>query len=271
MKPIITFFLIFYYCLNVQAQTAHFTVNPSAPHCTGITIYFTDLSTPPPGGGSIISRNWDFGDGTSSTAINPTHTYQALGIYTVMLTITGSNNMTNSSFVQIEVTGTGTNASFTYSINSQLMVSFENTSGNDITNSVWDFGDQTTETNMNADVTHNYATAGIYDVCLTVTNNQGCTDSICKTVNTNLANLTGYGIPNNSQLFYPNPSSGILYLNTTTDPLETVIIYNYSGQVMQTISDSKIAAVDISNLPVGVYYLTCISSENTMTQKIVKE
>lgn len=48
-----------------------------------LLVQFTDQST-----GGIISRRWDFGDGSTSTALNPSHTYTALGYYTVTLTVT---------------------------------------------------------------------------------------------------------------------------------------------------------------------------------------
>ncbi|RME28685.1 MAG: PKD domain-containing protein, partial [Candidatus Zixiibacteriota bacterium] len=38
--------------------------------------------------GSITAYSWDFGDGATSTAANPTHTYSAAGTYTVTLTVT---------------------------------------------------------------------------------------------------------------------------------------------------------------------------------------
>jgi PKD repeat protein len=47
------------------------------------TIDFTDISTNYP-----TSWAWDFGDGNNSTDQNPTHTYQNVGIYEVVLTVT---------------------------------------------------------------------------------------------------------------------------------------------------------------------------------------
>ena len=38
--------------------------------------------------GAIMSYEWDFGDGTNSTMINPTYTYTVPGEYTVILTVT---------------------------------------------------------------------------------------------------------------------------------------------------------------------------------------
>ena len=48
-----------------------------------LTVQFTDLST-----GNVTGWNWDFGDGTTSTEQNPSHTYTAAGTYDVSLTVT---------------------------------------------------------------------------------------------------------------------------------------------------------------------------------------
>jgi len=65
--------------------------------CSGLTCNFTDISTD--SDGTIASRSWNFGDGASSTEINPTHTYVA-GTYSVSLTVTddlGAANTTSKS------------------------------------------------------------------------------------------------------------------------------------------------------------------------------
>lgn len=54
---------------------------------------FTDLSMI--SGGSIDSRIWDFGDGSTSIAQNPTHTYTVPGTYTVCLTVTSNEGCTD--------------------------------------------------------------------------------------------------------------------------------------------------------------------------------
>ena len=50
---------------------------------------FTDSST-----GDVTSWLWNFGDGATSTAQNPSHQYTAAGQYTVALTVTGSGDET---------------------------------------------------------------------------------------------------------------------------------------------------------------------------------
>ncbi len=60
----------------------------------GLTATFTDESYDPDG--SISSREWDFGDGSTSTTQNPSHTYAASGEYDVTLTVTDNENATSS-------------------------------------------------------------------------------------------------------------------------------------------------------------------------------
>ena len=65
------------------------------------TIVFTDQSSDPDG--QIIKRQWDFGDGTTSTDQNPTHAYDRAGSYTVTLTVTDNEGGTGSTSVTITV------------------------------------------------------------------------------------------------------------------------------------------------------------------------
>ncbi len=71
-----------------QPPTASFT---SA--CNGLTCSFTDTSTD--GDGTIVARSWAFGDGGTSTAANPSHTYPAAGSYPVTLTVTDDDGATD--------------------------------------------------------------------------------------------------------------------------------------------------------------------------------
>jgi uncharacterized repeat protein (TIGR01451 family) len=66
---------------------------------TSQAIQFTDNST-----GNPASWAWDFGDGTTSTEQNPTHTYAKSGTYTVKLTVTnaaGSSEKTIADYITI--------------------------------------------------------------------------------------------------------------------------------------------------------------------------
>lgn len=69
------------------APTASFTTS-----CVELTCSFTDTSTD--GDGTIAARQWGFGDGTGSTAANPSRTYTAGGTYTVSLTVRDDDGAT---------------------------------------------------------------------------------------------------------------------------------------------------------------------------------
>jgi len=55
---------------------------------------FTDTSTET--GGTISGHSWSFGDGSSSTATSPSHTYAAAGTYSVTETVTDSVHGTSN-------------------------------------------------------------------------------------------------------------------------------------------------------------------------------
>ncbi len=65
---------------------ANFTAIPTSGE-PPLTVQFTNLST-----GSIVSFNWDFGDGSSSTEEEPSHIYSSIGSYTVILTVIGTDS-----------------------------------------------------------------------------------------------------------------------------------------------------------------------------------
>ena len=76
----------------------------SGPYYANQAIKFTDLSSS--GEKTIVNYHWNFGDGTyqsSSSTINPSHTYSKTGIFTVRLTITDDEGKKYSSIKTIKV------------------------------------------------------------------------------------------------------------------------------------------------------------------------
>ncbi|HEV2481647.1 MAG TPA: PKD domain-containing protein, partial [Puia sp.] len=71
----------------VNALAANFTASNNVGCKAPLTVQFTDHTTP-----TATSWLWDFGDGQTSTAQNPSHTYTSAGNFTVTLTATGQGN-----------------------------------------------------------------------------------------------------------------------------------------------------------------------------------
>ncbi len=70
-----------------------------------LSVSFTDTTINSP-----TSWSWTFGDGGSSTAQNPSHTYNAVGTYTVALTATnsyGNNTNTKTNYLTATVPAAG--------------------------------------------------------------------------------------------------------------------------------------------------------------------
>ncbi len=74
----------------------------SASGVAPLTVTFTGSTSYDPDG-SIASYAWTFGDGTSSTAANPSHTYTTPGTYTAILTVTDNRGGTDAAQVAITV------------------------------------------------------------------------------------------------------------------------------------------------------------------------
>ncbi len=138
------------------------------------TATFTDTSI----GNSISSWQWDFGDGNTSNSQNPTHNYAAAGTYIVCLIV---NDVCFDDTICQPVTITCPGPIPGFSVTSNLYTAdfTDTTTGNFVSSWLWDFGDGNTSTMQNP--SHNYAAAGAYTVCLTVTDTCG-TDSVCQTV-----------------------------------------------------------------------------------------
>ncbi|MFZ1127103.1 PKD domain-containing protein [Methanoregula sp.] len=135
-----------------------------------LTVQFVDASTNTPN-----SWVWSFGDGSTSTLQNPSHTYTAPGTYDVTLTATntiGSNTVTQPGYITVNAAVPV--SSFTANVTSgvaPLTVQFSDTSNNTPTGWYWSFGDGGISTSENP--VYTFSTVGSYAVSLGATNAAG--------------------------------------------------------------------------------------------------
>ncbi len=167
--------------IDPGAPVAQFKAEGPVKGLLPFEVQFSDLSSP--GAERITAWQWDFGDGSGSTAQYPSHTYTEVGTYDVSLTVTtavGSAIKTKTGYITIT---RGPSASFAMSSSSgpkPLTIQFTDTStpgadpGNPavaIQTRQWNFGD--TYTDSRTSPSHTYTEAGAYTVSLTVTSATG--------------------------------------------------------------------------------------------------
>lgn len=233
--------------ININAA---FSVNAESECLQGNNFSFVNNSTT----GSSVSYSWDFGDGTTSTEANPTHTYSTAGNFKIHLDVRSGNDYAFAEkFINVMPTphvdfnilsGTLNGKSFTFISSSTIQ------SGS--MNYFWNLGNGNTSTLINP--TETYQTSGNYEVKLIVTSDFGCKDSISKIVNyatdCNLPTAaftvnTTNQCKNNNRFIFTNQSSvigGQLAYSwdfgdgTTSSELNPTKTYNNLGNYQVTLT-----------------------------------
>ncbi|MBI1341460.1 MAG: PKD domain-containing protein [Terrimonas sp.] len=199
-----------------QVPSANFTASPTSG-CSPLVVNFQDLSSNNPS-----SWVWNFGNGATSTAQNPTTTFFNPGTYTISLTATnasGSNTLTRTAYITVyespTVNFSVNQATGCFPLRAQFTDLSTAGSGNSITSWEWSFGDGAVSTQQNP--SHNYNITGNYSVTLKVTNDKGC----IKTVTKNQFIQVSQGVTASFLNTSPNvcrPPVDISFNNTTTGP-----------------------------------------------------
>ena len=170
--------------LSVAGAAVSITVNPLAVGCTAsptnglepLTVNFTSASADS-GGNAISTWNWNFGDGTSSAAQNPSHTYSNSGTFSVTLSATNNLGIPIAGMVP-SITVSPLTVTFGATPTTGLVPLLVNFSapavdnvGHAITGWRWDFSDGSISTAQNP--SHTYTTNGIFTPTLIATNSLG--------------------------------------------------------------------------------------------------
>ena len=166
---------------NAQAKlTCDFSAD-TLKGCAPLRVSFTDLSS---GGGTIIYRNWDFGNGGFSNSNNPapSRVYATNGQYTVTLTVSDGTDTATKTVSNYITVFKNPVVSFNFQKLTNcppINVSFsdQTTLGDaPIKTYAWDFGDLTPPNGLK-NPSHLYKFRGTYSVILTVEDTNGCKGS----------------------------------------------------------------------------------------------
>ena len=163
--------------------------------CAKVGVGFTDLSQQN-GGGSIITWSWDFGDpasGVNNTSVlqNPSHAFSSGGTYTVNLIITNVEGCIDSISQDITIfdAPTAVYSADTACFNFPTSFTDASTTGSGtITGWLWNFGDPASGGNNTSTLqnpTHTFTNIGTFNVMLTATNSDGCTDDTTRQIAVN--------------------------------------------------------------------------------------
>lgn len=171
--------------LHVEVTNCTLTevvLDPEYISCDGFTLTFMNGNNT-----NITTFDWEFGDGATSTAQSPTHTYADTGVYILKLVANRGQPCSDSSTAVVKVYP-GFRPDFDWGGQCQnIPIQF-----NDITTADygiinfwnWNFGDPTSTSNSSTqqNPTHVYNAIGNYDVSFIVQTSKGCIDTVLKTI-----------------------------------------------------------------------------------------
>lgn len=220
---------------------------------------------------NVTSVQWSFGDGQISTVEKPVYTYKSIGTYIVTLIALNPGGCGGGDTLQHVITVLPVpTAAFTHTPTiptPNVPTKFTNQSVN-ATRYLWDFGDNTTGTEINP--IHQYNKTGSYTVCLNAYNSSNCPSKVCKTALAEVVPLLG--LPT---AFSPNGdgNNDILRVRWAAIKTMNLKIYNRWGQLVFETNDQNIGWDGTYNgqpQPVEAYAYVLNASFIDGTSKVLK-
>ena len=217
----------------------------------------------------LSNYDWNFGDGSTGSGLNVTHTYSSIGTYYVTLNCTDT---CGGSYSVLDTVSTcpALNANFNFNIassgsNGMLVQFFANVSGS--LGLIWDWGDGSQTITQASSISHQYATVNLnYTITLKAYNECGDTIEVIKSLNE-------VGLPEQSVLkykTYPNPVSGSLTIEFTRPLNGTYYLLDVTGRLVRSerFVESALVIFSTSDLSRGSYILK-VESDQSVTSSIV--
>lgn len=169
----------------LQNPTADFTFSPISGAVPLDVLFDASASSSP--NGSIVSYNWDFGDGLSGFGMNTSHYYEVAGTFPVVLTVTDSAGHTATKTASVVVNEpVAPIASFTYTLDVNNGISVDGSSSSSangtVVNYIWQWGDGSPDSIGGALSSHVYLFPGSYSVVLIIVDSSGYAGSTVQTI-----------------------------------------------------------------------------------------
>ncbi len=224
--------------------------------CLGTSANFNNLSSI--SSGSIVSYQWNFGNGQTSNVANPQCAYTSAGIYSVTLVATSNQNCVSSVTKTLEIYPLP-NVQFSANSNcANSPVSFNNlsnVSGGQIIQYQWNFSNGATSSISQPTITLN--NAGIYSATLSVVSNHNCVSSATNTFEV-------YPLPVVSFSFN-NVCEGTAVNFTNTSSILSGSIVSYQWNLGNNIISNQTNPSALYNAGNYQITLTAISDKNCVS------
>ncbi len=240
---------------------------------------------------------WDFGDGNTSTLQNPSHTFISGGAHLVKLKVMNLGTLCigmDSIIQSVNVSGIPCIANSGFAIlptNTAQVWNVVPSYPWNVTNATWNWGDGSISNTLYT--SHQYSTAGMYNICLSVTVSCAATSSSCSSYSVYRSSQSAMIIEVNvlspeletsatnftpdEQIVWdiiPNPNAGEWKLainNVLFEPIH-IIIKDFTGRIMfvQSFYDtSNPILLQTSHLESGIYFVSMETSEQKTTKRMI--
>jgi PKD repeat protein len=262
---------------GTHQANAVFNTNISSGNLPLPVNFDASASLPSGVGSSIVSYNWDFGDGKTATGEKTSHIYMQKKAFAARLTVTDDKGNTGSAYEIIEgfiyvpvadfVASTYTGKTG-HEIQFFGELSFDENPNDSIVSYQWDFKDRGVASGKN--VSHTFADWGSYNVKLTVKNRANQTSSVTKNVVIELNTAIDQTENLNSFRVYPNPVNE--KLTVEWNGKAEISVYNSLGQIINSEKDTvNSIEIDTQLWQTGIYLLSVQHGNSIVFRKIVKQ
>lgn len=224
------------------------------PETQSATVGFSNMSA------NFDSVSWDFGDGGTSTDLNPSHEFLCPGTHQVTLTINNAFcNPVQTATVTVPIEITDSQNAFTtaVTVSDATLTADRNLEGTsyqwvDCANGNSPIIGQDGQS-FTADASGSYA-------CILTTN--GC-ESLTDCIAVEVLQSNQFDSQNQIVL-YPNPTNGKLQLSNARVAIKNVEIYNALGMLVAN-------ELDLTSQPSGIYIVRIATADGTFTRKVIRQ
>src|SRR3989339_677556 len=240
-KELIFKILVFTFLANsLNAQVIANFMSNKVSGCVPLLVNFNNQSL----NQDSLSYQWFFGNGNTSTLVNPQAAYILPGKYTVTLiafndslrdTLTMVNYITVYPKPTVDFATIGANQGCV-----PLSISFDNksTSSVGINTSIWTLGDG--NMSFENEPQHLYSESGFYQISLKVSDNNGCENSTFKNNYISVVERPHLNFTVTDTFFCDTPAT-VYFINNSISQFETSYLWNFGdGSTSGDISPSHI-------------------------------